>query len=60
MTMTLSEGKNREIKKILEHLGLQVTRLIRIGYGPLELGELAAGVVEEVAAAQLMQLLSAE
>jgi len=48
MTMTLREGKNREIKKLLEHVGLQVTRLIRIGYGPFRLGRLAQGAIEEV------------
>jgi 23S rRNA pseudouridine2605 synthase len=48
ITMTLREGKNREIKKLLAHLGLQVTRLIRTDYGPFELGKLAQGAVEEV------------
>jgi len=47
ITMTLREGKNREIKKLLAHLGLQVTRLIRTGYGPFELRKLAQGAVEE-------------
>jgi len=59
MTMTLSEGKNREIKIILEHLGLQVTRLIRIGYGPFELSKLAPGTAEEVPPAHLPKLLPA-
>jgi 23S rRNA pseudouridine2605 synthase len=57
LTMTLSEGKNREIKKLLEQLGLQVTRLIRIGYGPFQLGKLAQGAVEEVPPRQLLKLL---
>jgi len=48
LTMGLREGKNREIKKILDHLGLTVTRLIRISYGPFQLGDLATGAVEEV------------
>ena len=48
ITMTLREGKTREIKKLLARLGWQVTRLIRIGYGPFELGKLARGAVEEV------------
>src|SRR5216684_5556788 len=39
LTMTLREGKNREIKKLLERLGVQVTRLIRTAYGPFQLGE---------------------
>jgi len=54
--MTLREGKNREIKKLLAHLGLQVTRLIRTGYGPFELGKLAQGVVEEVPPQMLPRL----
>jgi 23S rRNA pseudouridine2605 synthase len=48
LTMALREGKNREIKRVLEHLGLQVNRLIRISFGPFQLGELADGAVEEV------------
>jgi len=57
ITMTLSEGKNREIKRILEFLGLQVTRLIRIGYGPFALGDLPPNATEEVSADSLLQLL---
>ncbi len=48
MTMGLREGKNREIKKVLEHLGLAVNRLIRISFGPFQLGELEEGAVAEV------------
>lgn len=48
LTMGLKEGKNREIKRVLEHLGLAVTRLIRVSFGPFQLGELADGAVEEV------------
>lgn len=44
----LTEGKNREIKRVMEHLGLDVTRLIRISFGPFQLGDLAEGAVEEV------------
>ena len=46
--MTLTEGKNREVRRVLEHLGLKVNRLIRTSYGPFHLGELASGAVEEV------------
>lgn len=56
LTMTLREGKNREIKKLLEHLGLRVTRLIRTGYGPFQLGHLPRGAVEEVPSAILAGL----
>ncbi|MDB5508274.1 MAG: RNA-binding protein, partial [Hyphomicrobiales bacterium] len=48
LTMGLREGKNREIKRVLEHLGLAVNRLIRLSYGPFQLGELEEGAVEEV------------
>jgi 23S rRNA pseudouridine2605 synthase len=48
ITMTLYEGKNREIRKVLAHLGLRVNRLIRITYGPFSLGELEPGEGTEV------------
>ncbi|WP_363350590.1 pseudouridine synthase [Methylocystis echinoides] len=48
IAMALTEGKNREVKRVMEHLGLDVTRLIRVSYGPFQLGELAEGAVEEV------------
>ena len=48
LTLGLREGKNREIKKILEHLGLAVNRLIRVSFGPFELGDLPEGAVMEV------------
>ena len=46
--MTLTEGKNREIRRVCEHLGLQVNRLIRVAYGPFQLGQLAKRAVAEV------------
>jgi 23S rRNA pseudouridine2605 synthase len=57
LTMTLNEGKNREIKIILQHLGLRVTRLIRTGYGPFELGALAPGDVDEVSPRRLATIV---
>lgn len=49
MEMILTEGKNREIRKVLEYLGLKVNRLIRVSYGPFHLGKLGEGEAEEVA-----------
>jgi 23S rRNA pseudouridine2605 synthase len=48
ITMALREGKNREIRNVLGALGLAVNRLIRVSYGPFQLGELAEGAIEEV------------
>ena len=48
ITLTLAEGKNREVRRVLEALGLTVNRLIRMSYGPLALGTLAVGEIEEV------------
>ena len=48
LTFAIREGKNREVRNVLEHLGLQVNRLIRISYGPFQLGEMREGAVEEV------------
>ena len=48
LTFAIREGKNREVRNVLGHLGLTVTRLIRVSFGPFQLGELAEGAVEEV------------
>ncbi|HWA60890.1 MAG TPA: pseudouridine synthase [Caulobacteraceae bacterium] len=48
ITLTLAEGKNREVRRVLEHLGLAVNRLIRLSYGPFALATLAPGAIEEV------------
>ncbi|CAK0758922.1 Uncharacterized RNA pseudouridine synthase RBE_0321 [uncultured Gammaproteobacteria bacterium] len=48
LTITLREGKNREVRKVLESLDLRVNRLIRIAFGPFQLGKLEPGAVEEV------------
>jgi 23S rRNA pseudouridine2605 synthase len=48
LTFAIREGKNREVRNVLGHLGLTVTRLIRVSFGPFQLGELKEGEVEEV------------
>jgi 23S rRNA pseudouridine2605 synthase len=51
--MSLTEGKNREVRRVLAHLGLQVSRLIRTAYGPLDLAGLQPGDVDEIPQAAL-------
>ena len=51
--LSLTEGKNREVRRVLAHLGLQVSRLIRTAYGPFTLGGLDLGDVDEVPRAAL-------
>lgn len=58
--MTLYEGKNREIRKVMAHLGLRVNRLIRVCYGPFTLGDLKPGMVTEVSRPEVLKAFSAE
>jgi 23S rRNA pseudouridine2605 synthase len=55
LTVTLQEGKNREIRRVMAHLGLHVNRLIRTAYGPFELGDLPPGATEEIPAGVLRE-----
>ncbi|MFD0988353.1 pseudouridine synthase [Methyloligella solikamskensis] len=57
LAIGIREGKNREVKRLLEHLGLKVNRLIRISFGPFQLGELAPGAIQEVGAKALVSHL---
>ena len=57
LTFGIREGKNREIRKVLESLGLRVNRLIRVAFGPFELGDLDDGAVKEIETADLQASL---
>jgi 23S rRNA pseudouridine2605 synthase len=57
LTVSLREGRNREVRRVMAHLGLAVTRLIRIAYGPFQLGTLSRGAVDEVPARVLRDQL---
>jgi 23S rRNA pseudouridine2605 synthase len=59
LTVALREGKNREIRRVLEHFGWPVNRLIRLSFGPFQLGGLAADALEEVPAKVLQEQLGA-
>ena len=58
ISVALTEGKNREVRKVLEHLGVTVNRLIRLSYGPFQLGTLAEGEVAEVGPRVIREQLS--
>lgn len=60
VTMTLTEGKNREIRNVMEALGYQVSRLMRLSYGPFELGGLPRGEVVEIPPKAWRELLPQE
>ena len=57
LAFAIREGKNREVRNVLAHLGLQVSRLIRIAFGPFRLGDLAPGAIEEIPTAMLRREL---
>lgn len=58
ISVSITEGKNREVRKVLEHLGLRVNRLIRLAYGPFQLGTLDVNTVEEVGPRVIRELLA--
>ena len=60
ITISIREGKNREVRRIMEHLGHSVSRLIRLSYGPFQLGNLEKGKIEEVRQAVLKEQLGDE
>ena len=57
LTVSLREGRNREIRKVMEHLGLEVNRLIRLAYGPFQLGNLTRGQTAEITGKVLKEQL---
>ena len=58
LSISLREGRNREVRRVMTHLGLQVTRLIRVAYGPFQLGNLGRGEVDEISGKILREQLS--
>jgi 23S rRNA pseudouridine2605 synthase len=57
LTFGIREGKNREVRKVLETLGLKVNRLIRVSFGPFDLGDLDDGAVREIETSELRSKL---
>jgi 23S rRNA pseudouridine2605 synthase len=58
ITVAISEGKNREVRRVMESIGLKVNRLIRLAYGPFALAQLPEGAVEEVGPRVIRELLA--
>lgn len=58
LTIAIREGKNREVRKVMEHLGLAVNRLIRTNYGPFSLGTLDTANIAQVGEKQMYEVLS--
>ena len=58
VTVSITEGKNREVRKVLESIGLKVNRLIRLAYGPFQLGNLEPGEVEEIGPRVIREMLA--
>lgn len=56
-TIALKEGKNREVRRLMEHIGVKVNRLIRVSFGPFHLGQLKEGQVDEVPTSAMRQQL---
>ena len=60
LVVALAEGRNREVRKVLAHLGLTVNRLIRVAYGPFQLGRLPRGALSEVRRKVLLEQVGRE
>jgi len=60
LTVSIKEGKNREVRRLMEHIGLTANRLIRVAFGPFQLGNLASGAVAEVTRAVMESQIERE